>query len=252
MKQFFIFLALALVLTACQKPNPEAEKANAEAAINEFYAKAQQFDFEAIKTLCTPDFSAFEDGMYFNSIDDFIQVFQGFEGATINIKTDFVKTEVSGNIATSIVKFDASFTNGPIVIHFDTYEDYILKKVDNKWLLHYFHSSHLPDPSDTGYASIHLLKAPEKLNIIELKENIEKLNQAILSLGYMDCGYKLLKIEEGSSDGYNYFIQGNWKTAETYKAIHDSEAYKTVEKALPESTNDFFKNQLYVKVDKIK
>lgn len=244
-------MAMAALLVACQQPNPEAEKANVEAAINDFYSAAQKFDYEGMKTFCTPDFSAFEDGMTFNTLDDFINLFKSIEGSTVDMKLNFVKTEVSGNMASAIVEFDASFTNGPAVIHFLTYEDYILKKMNNKWLLHFFHSSHLPIPEDTDYASLHLLKVPDNAAIDELTETIGQLNEAIGSLGYMDCGYKLLQIKEDKSDTYNYFIQGKWINQETYQTIHDSDAFKNVADNIPESVRDILRTQLYVKVGKI-
>ena len=95
MKQFFIFLAMVTSLVACQQPNLDSEKASAEAAINEFYSAAQKFDYEGMKSFCTPDFSAFEDGMKFNTLDDFTNLFKSIEGATVNMKLNFVKTEVS-------------------------------------------------------------------------------------------------------------------------------------------------------------
>jgi len=251
MKQFFFFVVVATLLVACQQTNPDVEKANAEAAINEFYSAAEKFDYDVMKSYCTPDFTAFEDGMKFESIDDFINLFKSIEGSTVDMKLNFVKTDVSGNMASSIVEFDARFTNGPAVIHFLTYEDYILKKVNGKWLLSYFHSSHLPNPEDTDYASIHLLKVPEGAALDELTETTQKLNEAIASLGYWDCGYKLLQIKEDKSDTYNYFIRGNWKTPEIYKIIHDSDAFNNVADSIPESVRDILNKQLYVKVGKI-
>ncbi|WP_163714598.1 nuclear transport factor 2 family protein [Mangrovibacterium lignilyticum] len=251
MKQFFFFVVMATLLVACQQPNPDAEKANVEAAINDFYSAAQQFDYEAMRSFCTSDFTAFEDGVKYNTLDDFINLFKGIEGATIDMKLNFVKTEVSENIAHATVEFDARFTKEPAAIHFLTYEDYILTKLNNKWLLSYFHSSHLPNPEDTDYASVHLLKVPEGTALDELSGTIEKLNEAIASLGYWDCGYKLLQIKEDKSDTYNYFIRGNWKNPETYKIIHDSDAFNKVADSIPESVRGVLKTQLYVKVGKI-
>ena len=70
-------------------------------------------------------------------------------------------------------------------------------------------------------------------------------------MGYMDCGYKLLQIKEDKSETYNYFIRGNWKTPQTYKIIHDSDAFKNVADSIPESVRGVLKTQLYVKVEKI-
>ncbi|MFV0591666.1 MAG: YybH family protein [Draconibacterium sp.] len=252
MKRLYFIAVMALFVLGCTSPDPEQEKASVEKAINEFYAAAQKFDYEAIPTFCTSDFTAFEDGMFFNSINDFMDVFKSFEGATIDMKLDFIKTDVSGNMATSVVKFDAHFNKGPAKTHFSTYENYVLKKVNGKWLLNYFHSSHQPNPEDTDFASVHLLKVPDGLDIKQLEDGIAKLNAAISSLGYWGCGYKLLKVNESTGGTYNYFIKGNWNNAESYKTIHDSEAYKNVSDNMPEGLNDFFKDQVYAKVEKMK
>ncbi|RIJ48370.1 nuclear transport factor 2 family protein [Maribellus luteus] len=252
MRRLFFIAGIALFVLGCTAPDPEQEKAKVETAIQEFYAAAQKFDFEAIPTFCTTDFTAFEDGMFFNNINDFMDVFKSLEGATIDMKLNFVKTEVSGNMATSVVEFDAHFIKDPAKIHFTTYENYVLKKEDGKWLLHYFHSSHLPNPEDTDFATVHLLKIPEDLSIEKLQENIEKLNAAISSLGYWNCGYTLFNVEENSNDTYNYFIKGNWNNAESYKIIHDSEAFKSVAGTMPEVVKDYFKDQVYAKVEKMK
>jgi len=252
MKRLYFIAVLALFVFGCTSPDPEMEKANVEKAINDFYAAAQKFDYEAIPTFCTSDFTAFEDGMFFNNINEFMDLFKALEGATIEMKLNFVKTVVSGNMASSVVEFDAHFTKDPSKIHFTTYENYLLKKENGKWLLNYFHSSHLPNPEDTDYASIHLLKVSEGQDLKLLEDEMAKLNAAISSLGYWGCGYKLLKVDESTGSAYNYFIQGNWNNAESYKIIHDSEAFKNVSDNMPEELKEFFKDQVYAKVEKMK
>ena len=236
------------LLVSCNQPNVEQEKSNAEAAINGFYSAAEKFDYQAIQTYCTSDFTAFEDGYTYANINEFIDLLKSFEGATFDIKMNFVNTEVIGNMAFSVVEFDASFTKDPVKISFKTYENYILKKIDNKWLIHYFQSTHLPDPDDKNFASIHFLQVSDRLSISNLEQELDKFNQTIMSMGYADCGYKILKVIPESNDKYNYVLYGDWKNQETYDIIHESEAFKKIQENMPDELNSFFNGQVYLKV----
>ena len=247
MKKLFILLGLLCVFVSCKQSDPAEEKKNVEAAITEFYDAVQQFNFEAIPTFATNDFEAYEEGYTYDDIDGFVNVLRSFEGAKTDMKLDFVKTEVSGDMAFSIVTFDISVTMDPVLLHFQTYEDYILKKVDGNWLIQYFHSTHLPNPDDKNLSSIHFLKVPESLSVADLQEYLNKLNEAIASLGYTDCGYKLMTAVPESKDVYNFVVVGKWINEETYKIIHESDAYKKVTESLGENMMKFFKGQIYVK-----
>ena len=249
MKKLFIVLGFLVVFVSCKLSNPEEEKKNVEAAITGFYDAVQQFNYEAVPSFVTSDFGAYEEGYTYADIDEFVNVLRSFEGAKTNMKLDFVKTEVSGDMAFSIVTFDITVTMDPALLHFQTYEDYILKKVNDNWLIQYFHSTHLPDPNDKNLSSIHFLKVPENLSVADLQEYLNKVNGAIASLGYTDCGYNVLTVVPENNDGYNYVVVGKWKNEETYKIIHESDAYKKVTESLGESTMKFFKGQIYVKAE---
>ena len=249
MKNLVLLLALTALLYACQTTDPSEEKANVEAAITGFYDAVETFDYEAIPTFCTEDFGAYEEGYTYTDIKSFVETLKTMEGATGNIKLDFVKTEVSGDMAFSIVKFDAQFIKAPAKIHFITYENYILKKVNGNWLIHYFHSTHLPDPADTGYSSIHLFNVPQGQSISGLEDYLKKVNEAIASLGYADCGYKVLTVNPESNENYNYAVLGKWKNQETYKIIHESAAYKKASAQVDESVEKILQNQIYVQAE---
>ena len=246
MKNFVLLIALTALLSACQTTDPSEEKANVEAAITGFYDAVEAFDYEAIPTFCTEDFGAYEEGFTYSDIKGFVAAVKSMEGATGDIKLDFVKTEVSGNMAFSIVKFDARFVKAPAKIHYITYENYILKKVNGNWLIHYFHSTHLPDPADTGYSTIHLFKVPQGQSISALTDYLNRMNEAIVSLGYADCGYKVLTVNQESNENYNYAILGKWKNQETYKIIHESAAYKKASAKVDDSFEKILQNQIYV------
>jgi len=247
MKKLFILVGLVILFVSCKLSNPEEEKKNVEATITGFYDAVQQFNYEAVPTFVTSDFGAYEEGYTYADIDEFVNVLRSFEGAKTDMKLDFIKTEVSGDMAFSVVTFDISVTKDPVLLHFQTYEDYVLKKVDGNWLIQYFHSTHLPNPDDKNLSSIHFLKVPEDLSVADLQEYLNNVNVAIASLGYTDCGYKLLTAVPESSDVYNYVVEGKWVNEETYKIIHESEAFKNATKDFDEQMTKFFKGQIYMK-----
>jgi len=250
MKKLIILLGFLAILVSCKQSNPEQEKKDVEAAITGFYDAVQQFNYEAIPTFVTSDFGAYEEGFTYSDIDGFVNALRSFEGAKADMKLDFVKTEVSGDMAFSIVNFDVVLTKDPVHLHFQTYEDYILKKVDENWLIQYFHSTHLPDPDDKNLSSIHFLKIPENLAVSDLEGYLNKANEAIASLGYTDCGYKVLTVVPESKDVYNYVVEGKWKNEETYKIIHESNAYKKATENISDDIMNFFKGQIYVRAQK--
>lgn len=248
MKNLLLFASLLFIITGCAKPDPEADKANAEAAVKGFYAAIESFDYEAMRTLCTENFHAIEDGYAFNTLDEWLAGFKSFEGSKGQIKVDFPQTEVSGDVALSIVKFDAVWTNGPVQMFFKGIESYFLKKVNGKWLIDFYHSTYLPDEHDKKFTSIHFLKIPDNLPISDLNEGLFKVNSAITSIGYPDCGYKLLKVISDKDSKFNWVLEGNWMNPDVYKIIHENEAFKKVHDPASEMFSSYFKDQIYLKV----
>jgi hypothetical protein len=154
MKNSILIVILLLFSFGCKQEPTEADKASAESTIKEFYSSMEKLDFDQLKTFCTPDFSGFEDGLVSNSIDEFIAMVKSFGFTTIQIKMDFVKTDISGNMAHSIVKFDGQFSNAKAEMNLKTFENYILKKIDGKWLISFYHSSRLNAPQRLDKGSL--------------------------------------------------------------------------------------------------
>ena len=248
MRNLLLFASLLFIITGCTKPDPEAEKANAEAAVKEFYVAIENFDYEAMRTVCTEDFHAVEDGYVFNTLDEWLSGFKSFEGSKGQIKIDFPQTEVSGDVALSIVKFDVVWTKGPVQLFFKGIESYFLKKVNGKWLIDFYHSTYLPDEHDKKFTSIHFLKIPDNLPISDLSEGILKVNSSIASIGYPDCGYTLLKVMPDKDSKFNWVLEGNWMNPDVYKTIHENEEFKKVHDPASEMFSPYFKDQIYLKV----
>jgi hypothetical protein len=146
MKNSILVVILLMFSFGCKQKPTEADKASAEATIKGFYSSVEKLDFDQLKTYCAPDFSGFEDGIVFNSIDEFVTFVKSFEFTTVKIKMDFVKTDVTRDMAHSIVKFDAHFSNAKMKMNLQTFENYILKKVNGKWLISFYHCSFLNSP----------------------------------------------------------------------------------------------------------
>jgi ketosteroid isomerase-like protein len=248
MRNILLLASLLFIIAGCAKPDPEAEKANAEAAVKGFYAAIENFDYEAMRTVCTEDFHAIEDGYVFNDLDEWMAGFKSFEGSKGKIKIDFPQTEVSGDAALSIVKFDAAWTKGPVQLFFKGVESYFLKKVKGKWLIDFYHSTYLPDDQDKKFTSIHFLKIPENLPISDLSEGILKVNAAIASIGYPDCGYTLLKVIPDKDSKFNWVLEGNWMSPDVYKIIHENEEVNKVHEPASKMFSPYFKDQIYLKV----
>lgn len=154
MKNYLVIVALLMLLFGCSKQSSEADKASAEAAIKGFYSAAEKFDYPQMKTYCTPDFNGFEDGKFLNSIDDFIAVMKTFEGSTFQIKMDLVKTDVGIDMAHSVIRFDLQIKKDQMQMELQTFENYILKKIDGKWLISFYQSSYLNGPQKLEKGSI--------------------------------------------------------------------------------------------------
>ena len=248
MKNLFLLLGLLAMLMACQTVDPTQEKAAVEASLNDFFNAMEEFNYDAMRNLCTADFSVYETGFDHTDLDGLIASVKSMEGANLNITLDIDKTEVVGDMALVLLQFNAVIENSGATMNIDANENYVLKRVNGKWLIHYCHSTHLPDKSDKNLASLHLLKVADDESIDVLVDAMNKFNQAIAEMGFWECGYTVMQIVPDSNDEYNYFIKGNWKNKETYDAIHEREEWKSVSDNFPEEVAKLLDDQLYLKV----
>lgn len=169
MKKLFFLIGAFTLLVGCSQTNVEQEKSNAEAAINGFYSAVEKFDYATMRTFCTADFHAIEDGHTYNNMDEFIAMAESFKDLTPQINLDIVKTDIDGKMAMSIVKFDAQFKNEETQMNLKTIENYLLKKVDGKWLIYFFQSTYLSDTKKLEKGSVLGIHV---LSDIELKPGV--------------------------------------------------------------------------------
>jgi hypothetical protein len=247
MKNLLLFTSMLLLIFGCAKPNPEAEKANAEAAVKGFYKAGEKFDYETMRTFCTEDFHAIEDGHVYNNLDEFLKIVKSLEGSKGQINMDFVQTDVVKDVAFLIIKFDAVWTREPSQIFLKTIENYILKKINGKWLIHFWQSTYLPDEHDKKFTSIRLLKIPENLPISTFNDEIQNANAVFAKIGYPDCGFICLKVDPGMDSKFNWVLLGNWKNQDVYKIIHNNDEFKKWYEQSKEMQELYLKDHIYVR-----
>ena len=144
-KSTIYFVVLLLLFTNCtttdkkaETTDKEADKAEAIAAINGYYKAGTAFDYEAVKTYCTDDFSAIENGKIYNNLDEYLEPAKAYEGATIEYDLKVKKTVLDVKSAILIVKFNAVVTINDEQQVIEAIESYSLAKENGKWLIRYY------------------------------------------------------------------------------------------------------------------
>ena len=85
----------------------------------------------------------------------------------------------------------------------------------------------------------------------KLRASLDKLNQAIDSIGYPDAGYKIWQVDSKDSLGFKFMVEGYWPDQKTYDIIHEHELYKKNRETV--KTNfDGLKSTWYYRFKKIK
>jgi hypothetical protein len=249
MKKLLLFASLLILLFGCSKSDQKAEEANAKAAIKGFYDAAMKFDYQGMRTFCTEDFHAIENGHVYKNLDEFLEMAKSLEGSKGQINMDFMQANIDGNFAFLVIKFDAVWTKEPHQWFFNTIENYVLKNVKGKWLISFWQSTYLPDKHDRMYTTIHLMKVPEKLPISDFNEAILKANSTIAALGYPDCGYKLLKVIAEKDSKFTWVLEGKWKNPDVYKNIHESKEVNDLYQQNMKVLESYLNDQIYLKAE---
>jgi len=68
--------------------------------------------------------------------------------------------------------------------------------------------------------------------------SLDKVNQAIDTIGYPDAGYKLWLIQSDTSKNIKFMIQGSWPDQEVYNTIHKNELYLNAMKEWQKSASN--------------
>jgi ketosteroid isomerase-like protein len=237
-----------MVFTNCTTTDKEADKAEAITAIDGFYEAMTAFDYEAVKTYCTDDFSVIDDGKMYSNLDEFLEMAKSYEGATIEFDIKVQKAVLDVNSAFMIVKFNANITFNDNTQEVEAIENYSLAKEDGKWLIRFIHSTYLTEMNPITYKSVHLLKVTEELSVSILDEPLKEINSVIHDLGHPECGYVIYKVQTESETEYTHVFEGKWLSEENYKTIHEHPKYKELIEKHEAKFNDIFVGQVYFKV----
>lgn len=171
MKNYILLLFIILITYGFAPEDSNGDKAKAEASIKGFYTALEKQDLTALKAFCTPGFHAIENGQMISSLNEFIEKANALFANSPKFNLKFVKTDLSTDMGMSIVRLDASLTKNNYPIHLKAIENYLLKKVEGKWLIDFFQSTHLSDARKLekgNIMGIHLL------NGIEMKPGVTK------------------------------------------------------------------------------
>ncbi|KPL08859.1 MAG: hypothetical protein AMS26_23720 [Bacteroides sp. SM23_62] len=68
----------------------------------------------------------------------------------------------------------------------------------------------------------------------EVMASLERINEAIDSIGYPDAGYKLWLVQSDSALDFRFMIEGYWPDQAIYDTIHNHELYKQATKRADE------------------
>ena len=99
--------------------------------------------------------------------------------------------------------------------------------------------------------SIHLFDLPEGMTERQFVGAVEEINAAIDKLGYPGVGYHVYKVQTDTIQEYRYFMEGLWPDPETYRVIHDSEAWNQAIDENREMFDRAFANQIYRRILKV-
>jgi hypothetical protein len=161
MKNSSVLVALLLVLLGCARQDTEADKVSADASVKGFYAAFEKFDFAAMQTFCTPDFSAIEGETIFKSLNEYMSWAQSMKGNTFHAQMDIVKADLVENMAVILYRFDVSMKMDKEELNVKGYESHTLKKVDGKWLIAFYQCTYTDTPPKLekgSFLGIHIYK----------------------------------------------------------------------------------------------
>ena len=75
--------------------------------------------------------------------------------------------------------------------------------------------------------SVSLVKDTVSIDQTEFLASLERINEAIDSIGYPDAGYELWIVQSDTVTDFRFMVNGNWPNQEVYDEIHEHELYKS-------------------------
>jgi len=145
MKYSFLLISFLLVFSNCSTFDEEANKDEAAKAITGFYDAMIAFDYESMRTFCTDDFFAIEEGKTYNNLDEFLALVKTFEGAKMELDFKVQRAIMNVKSALLVVEFNGVAIMNDDKISIKAIENYSLVKENGKWLINFFHSTYLKE-----------------------------------------------------------------------------------------------------------
>lgn len=154
-------MAMFFAAMSCNKVDINAEKSNVEATVKGFYAAVEKLQFDSLEVFCTPEFRGFEANTEYSDLKGFQDALKSFNATSNEFEVNILNTDITRDMAFTEIEFEGKIITGNGNMNIKARETYILKKVNNKWLIAYFHSSHYPDAvtlAKGSFIGLHVVK----------------------------------------------------------------------------------------------
>ena len=106
-------------------------------------------------------------------------------------------------------------------------------------------------PIENTLKSASLFQDSIRVESADILASLERINQAIDSIGYPDAGYELWIVQSDTVATYRFMINGLWPNQEAYDEIHNHELYKNATEGEEELWNNM-KSTWYNRFTRVK
>ena len=164
MKGFGLFIVLVVLSLGFRPQDVAVERSRAEEAVKGFYSALEKQNFQRLRQFCTPTFHALDEGKMLNSLDEMIEKAKVIAAYAPKFQLEFIKTDRGSDMALSVVKLNVAYKKDRFQENQKTIQSYLLKKVQGKWLIDFYHSSPLTNARSLekgNVLGIHLLSGIE-------------------------------------------------------------------------------------------
>ena len=226
MKKIAFVFCLISVLISC-KPK-ESSKEDVESVVKNLYSSFQKVDIDGLSEFLTPTFTGFENGDSFADAKSFVDLVKSMNLVSSTFDLNFIRTTISGENAFTEVSAVGNIITKDSKLDVKMHETYFLKKVNDKWLIDFYHSTHLSNglPLVTGnMIGFHVVKTIKLMPGVT-KEQAEEfmVNKYIPEFNKASTDFKIMAMKglrgaEKDQLGLMYYFP----TEENRNQLWDSE-----------------------------
>ena len=133
-----VLLLLLSVLFVPTSAQTSHEQNDLRLTVTHFEQGLQQRDISRIQNLVSPDIVVFENGQRNKGWPDFRDhhLIPEFREPAPDMKTEFVRAEVAGDMAWAYTRSDIQLQRNGKVLHAELWSIYILRKTADGWKIH--------------------------------------------------------------------------------------------------------------------